>query len=564
MMNDAIGGGFRGAGSMPGGGDSFGGGGSSGAGGGGSFGGGSNSAPGSATFGGNPIVQPRNGGGQVSGPIVEGSYGFADGGMVPDDGDPGQGQEGGIPMSGAAQPAQAGPGQRLQNAGNMVQMLLMHGMKKHNLMGPDGKPMKVGAYAGGGLVRSFSLGGSLDAGEADTQPASAPSPDENGGGNEPQAQGAIPSMGGPGQGAGVPDSSGPSSVASQGSGTPSVMQYVSGADAPPDQVMDQLHSGFKKGGRSGNEAALAATAAAAEKSPDLGFSVVQGFRKRYDRSRAAAAQALDMGNLDGGVSHLNDAFNNLPTQENANFSHDGKNITASVNGKSYPLSPKFASNLLAKGNGGHFDNIMFTGLDQPLATIGATTLAAQQMSASAGNPRQPSQPTVVAGGQTRAPGVQVAASRETGALAGQGSNVMSDAEYYQKMNLAGRRGSGTGTADDTDKELRDIEEHLLKSGKTPADVAETLQQIRESKGLPRTRPAPTPTSEPPDHRGILERNLPTFLGGKPRPTAEQPAAPATAPQQPAGNAGWQHGDPVPQGYKMQTKNGQYRIVPAGP
>lgn len=323
------------------------------------------------------------------------------GGQVQGADDPGQGQEGGIPMSGAAQPTAATPGQRMQNAGNLVQMLLMHGMKKHNLMGPDGKPQKVGAYAFGGMVRSFALGGSLD--DTETQPEATPGSDETGGGNEPASQGAIPSV----EGAPAPGAQGPGSVASTGSRTPSVMQYVTGADAPPDQVMDQLHTSFKKGGRSGNEAALGTVAAAAEKSPDLGFSVVQGYRKRYDKSRAAAAQALDMGNLDGGVSHLNEAFNNLPTQENANFSHDGQNVNASLDGQAYKMSPKLASGLLAKGNGGHFDNIMFTGLQNPLSTIGATSAAADKMSMSAGNPSQPGQ-MAQSPGAPPAQGTQVA------------------------------------------------------------------------------------------------------------------------------------------------------------
>lgn len=573
-MNDSYGGGgFRG-GSMNGGMGS----GLPTVGGGSDFG----SAPGSATFGGNPIVQSRNPS-PVSGPIMGGSYGMDAGGMVPGGSGPGQGQEGGIPMSGAAQPAAATPGQRLQSAGNLVQSLLMHGMKKHNLMGPDGKPMKVGAYFGGGLVRSFALGGPID----DTsQSESAPPADASGGGNEPETQGAIPSgpgaqdnavaaTGGPGNDSGV-GGNGPS-VASQGSRTPSVMQYVTGADAPPDATMSQLHEGFKRGGRSGNEAALAAVAAAGEKSPNLGFAVTQGFRKRYDRSRAAAAQAFDMGNMDGGVSHLNEAFNNLPTAENANFSHDGQNVVASLNGKSYPINPKFASELLAKGQ--HFDQIAFSGVKQPLATISATSAAAGQMFASTGNPRQPSAPRTAAARQ-QPQGTQVAGNYPGGVNQAGWNAIQLEKQRAHDRPLKSDGGLPQPTAEQRYKQWEQtgtteaaqqarwnsIEAQLQKEKMDPAEIAERKRVYMGG------APAAPAAEEPKDTRTPFEWLAPNFMGGKSKPTAQSPQAaqPAAQPAQQAAptqqNAPVQKDDPVPAGYRKEfsPSRKQYRLVPIGP
>ncbi len=418
------------------------------------------------------------------------------GGQVQAADDPGQGQEGGIPMSGAAQPAAATPAQRMQNAGNLVQMLLMHGMKKHNLMGPDGKPTKVGSYARGGLVRSFALGGSIDDDAETTQTPAGPEEGD-------QGAGAIPSGGDPAQTSAI-SNQGPSSVASTGSRTPSVMQYVTGADAPPDAVMDQLHTSFKKGGKSGNEAALGTVAAAAEKSPDLGFSVVQGYRKRYDKNRTAAAQALDMGNLDGGATALNEAFNNLPTAETANFSHDGQNITASLDGQSYKMSPQLASGLLAKGTGGHFDNIMFSGLQQPLSTVGATSTAAEKMSVSAGNPSQPGQmaqpPAVVRGGNTQvAQNVDPVGMRQRDAAEASGRN----ARDLQRQKENDRIWEHTNHPEWSEKQAgggdagwNSIEKAMRQNGATEDQINAAFQSNRARQGQihgGQPAPATTPT-----------------------------------------------------------------------
>lgn len=514
------------------------------------------------------------------------------GGQVQAADDPGQGQEGGIPMSGAAQPAAATPAQRMQNAGNLVQMLLMHGMKKHNLMGPDGKPTKVGSYARGGLVRSFSLGGSVDI-DDDDQPPDRSFEDANrvrgddeyyaplhkgydtplnrgndttpalqGGGRNgykankltrsfaeggpidddaettqtpagpeegDQGAGAIPSGGDPAQTSAI-SNQGPSSVASTGSRTPSVMQYVTGADAPPDAVMDQLHTSFKKGGKSGNEAALGTVAAAAEKSPDLGFSVVQGYRKRYDKNRAAAAQALDMGNLDGGATALNEAFNNLPTAETANFSHDGQNITASVDGQSYKMSPQLASGLLAKGVGGHFDNMIFTGVKQPFQTIAATTNAALSMSA--GNPRQPGQMAPAPAAQP-AQGTQVAANAQQPR-----SNFLSDAEIaqtpehqrenFEQWKIANhpelyQKGTGGGDAG-----WNSIEKVMRQNGATEDQIDAAFQSNRARQGQIRggqPAPAAAPTqSSAPNGQWVYpggDRNKAPVWRASPAPSAAQ-------------------------------------------
>lgn len=502
------------------------------------------------------------------------SFAFDDGGMVPQSADPGQGQEGGIPASGAAQPAAATPQQRLATAGSMVQSLLTHGMRKHNLIGPDGKPMRVGAYAGGGLVRSFADGGFVDAqNEEQGQTGSsvspetegASSPDAGNGGDGAETQGAIPSVGGaqdaaagdgPSTAGGLPGSTqGPNSFASTGPVAPSVMQYVTGADAPPDQVMDQLHGAFKRPGDTGSKAALAAVAAAGEKSADLGFSVLQGYRKRYDRARAEAAKALDMGNLDGGVAALNDAYANFPTDETASFSHDGNKIHANVNGTPYQIDPRMASELLAKGAGGHFDNQAFTGLSQPFSTLGAISTTAEKMAAQ----QYPGRQAAPQGGGRAPQGTQVAAARRS-----TNPNAASDAAeahgraqhdlQRQKVDDTewARHNGGKGSPEESIEKLK---YHLYSTGTmSPADIETRLDDARESYGLPRKSPKPVEPQEPPKAPSLTDR---IFGGSKPA----QPAAPAATPQ-------WQAGQPIPRGYAREREKrsdgsytGRERIVP---
>lgn len=506
------------------------------------------------------------------------SFAFDDGGMVPQSADPGQGQEGGIPASGAAQPAAATPQQRLATAGSMVQSLLTHGMRKHNLIGPDGKPMRVGAYAGGGLVRSFADGGFVDAqNEEQGQTGSsvspetegASSPDAGNGGDGAETQGAIPSVGGaqdaaagdgPSTAGGLPGSTqGPNSFASTGPVAPSVMQYVTGADAPPDQVMDQLHGAFKRPGDTGSKAALAAVAAAGEKSADLGFSVLQGYRKRYDRARAEAAKALDMGNLDGGVAALNDAYANFPTDETASFSHDGNKIHANVNGTPYQIDPRMASELLAKGAGGHFDNQAFTGLSQPFSTLGAISTTAEKMAAQ----QYPGRPSAPQGGGRAPQGTQVAAARGYGGNVNHNTNAASDAaeargrathdaqREKENYEIWKRSNDPEGTAR---AEYNKLLPHMGAKPNTAAEYEEGFQQYLESQGKPRTRPAPAAPPEPPKAPSLMDR---VFGGSKPA----QPAAPAATPQ-------WQAGQPIPRGYAREREKrsdgsytGRERIVP---
>lgn len=470
-----------------------------------------------------------------------GGAAFADGGPVPDStGD--QQEEGGVPGAGASQPAMAGPQQRLATAGSVVQSLLMHGMRKHNLIGPDGKPMRVGSYYNGGMIRSFADGGSTDAQPEQESPASGDEAD-GGSGPETQAAGAgaqgIPDtqMAAPGAGA-APGAAGyGNSVASSGSRQPpSLMQYVQGADAPPDQVMDQLHAAFKTGGRPGNEAALASVASAGEKSPDLGFSVVQGYRKRYDRHRAEAAKALDSGNLDGAVSSLNEAYNNFPTDENANFAHDGQNITASLNGKSYSMSPQMTSALLAKGTGGHFDNIAFTGLDQPFATLGGISAAAETTRMTNAMPQR--------GG---AQGTQVAQQANTGARR-EGNNVtLTDAQMAQTPQAQKSRDEYYRDANKTPQEK--AEEHFdkvilphLKLAQSedygPAKAAYLKSQGFGPKEAP-AAPAPAPAAAPSLYERVFGKS-----------NAPQQGQPAVQTNPPAGMKPYTDGAVVPPGMEV--------------
>ena len=493
---------------------------------------------------------------------------FVDGGMVPQSADPGLGQEGGIPMSGAAQPAAATPQQRLASAGGMVQSLLVHGMRKHNLVGPDGKPMRVGAYAGGGLVRSFADGGFVD---AQNEPQGEAAADAGDGGGGPETAGAIPSSGGgqdyglspqlPASGSPPGSMQGPNSFASTGSVAPSVMQYVTGADAPPDEVMDQLHAAFKQPGGHGGKAALASVAAAGERSPDLGFSVLQGYRKRYDRARAEAGKAFDMGNLDGGVTAMNDAYSNFPTDESASFSHDGNKIHAAINGQAYQIDPRMASELLAKGAGGHFDNQAFTGLDQPFATLGAVSTVAERQAAQTypgGRNVSSSQQKAPYGGleATRVAGPYEENVRSMRANQARDDIARTRAdEVRQKENdriWEQANGQGKGGLD---AEWKALLPHLGVAGKSPAEIEELHQQFLESKGAARSRAAPATAVEPPKEPGFWER-LTGHVTSNPPKQATQQANPAT----------WKQGDPVPAGYKEQQSKttGQRRIVPIGP
>lgn len=515
----------------------------------------------------------------------------------------GGGQEGGIPMAGAAQPAAAAPPQRMATAQSMVQSLLTHGMRKHNIIGPDGKPVQqgggVGAYAAGGLVRSFADGGFIDDQNNDTEATKAP--DAVDGGSEPQAQGAIPDTQGvqdaavqppAGPDVGTPASSeGPQSVASTGNNQPSVMQYVEGSDAPPDEVMDQLHASFGATGRPGNESALAAVAAAGEKSPDLGFSVLQGYRKRYDKHRRAAAQALDQGDLDTAVSSLNEAYNNLPTDENANFSHDGKNLNASVNGNPYQISPKLASGLLAKGTAGHFDNSLFAGLDASFQPVAASSAAAEKMAAgaypggrpanSSGAPSRAPQGTQVAGPPDALERAQARhennASRENqnsdrlrsqehqnservqmqGSIATQRgfqeldqeearARAAHDAQRQKEdheiwMNTNHPEWMQKGSHQGDDEQWNHVYDSLVKQRYTPAEIDDYHQNWLKQRGgfVPPRGGAPAPQAAP--------------QGGA------KPAAPAQATPQKAPSTG------VPAGMQLMInrKTGEQKLVPIG-
>jgi hypothetical protein len=325
------------------------------------------------------------------------------------------------------------------------------------------------------------------------------------------------------------------------------MQYVTGADAPPDQVMDQLHGAFKRPGDTGSKAALAAVAAAGERSPDLGFSVLQGYRKRYDRARAEAGKAFDMGNLDGGVAALNDAYSHFPTDETAAFSHDGSKIHANVNGRGYQIDPRMASELLAKGAGGHFDNQAFTGLDQPFSTLGAVSAVAERKAAQT----YPGGRRASQSGTPMPQGTQVAGPYEEN-VRSMRANQARDDQARSREDEARRKDYDTQLRANSEQgqraEFDRILPHMGKKPDTPEEYEEMFQQFQESRGHPRTRPAPPAPAAPPKEPSLWDR-----LTGSGKPAA------AANPQT------WKAGDPVPAGFKEQRNRttGQSRIVPIG-